>query len=131
MFKLREAAESYSKALSVEEDRLGVARWFAERAAEAAGTCPVCGNGFDETHSRLKELLINLESVEKGSAAFRTLPPSFDKEWAEVRQKAGSLGEQIASVQKRIAGLQMISETERSKRYTELHTSRFTASMNL
>jgi hypothetical protein len=125
MSKLREAAESYSKALSVEEDRLGVARWFAERASEAAGTCPICGSDFNETHSHLKELLINLEGVEKGSAAFRSLPPSFDKEWAEVRERVGSLGAQIASVQKRIAALQMISETERSKRYTELHTSRF------
>jgi hypothetical protein len=125
MSKLREAAESYSKALSVEEDRLGVARWFAERASEAAGTCPICGSGFDEAHSHLRELLINLEEVERGSAAFRSLPPSFDKEWAEVRQRAGSLGAQMASVQKRIADLQTISETERRKRYTELHTSRF------
>lgn len=125
MSKLREAADSYSKALGVEEDRLGVARWFVERAAEFAGTCPVCGNGFDETHSHLKELLINLEGVEKGSAAFRTLPPSFDKEWVEVRQAASQMAEKLASIQKRIAALQEISETERNKRYTELHTSRF------
>jgi uncharacterized coiled-coil DUF342 family protein len=125
MSKLREAAESYSKALSVEEDRLGVARWIAERASEAAGTCPICGNGLGGAHSHLAELLINLEDVEKGSAAFRSLPPSFDKEWAEVRQRASSLAEQLVSIQKRIADLQTISETERRKRYTELHTSRF------
>ena len=125
MSKLREAADSYSKALAVEEDRLGVARWFAERASELAGTCPICGNGFDETHSHLKELIVNLEGVEKGSAAFRTLPPSFDKEWSEVRQLASQTSERLASIQKQIAAMQEISESERSKRYTELHTSRF------
>ena len=125
MSKLREAADSYSKALAVEEDRLGVARWFAERASELAGACPICGNGFDEAHSHLKELIVNLESVERGSAAFRTLPPSFDKEWSEVRQLSSETSARLASIQKRISTMQEVSETERNKRYTELHTSRF------
>jgi hypothetical protein len=125
MSKLRDAAESYSKALGVEEDRLGVARWFVERAEEAVGQCPICGNGFDQAHSHLKELITNLEDVERGSAAFRTVPPSFDKEWMEVRQQASAKADELASIQKRIASLQELNEAERNKRYTELHTSRF------
>ena len=125
MSKLREAAEAYSKALGVEEDRLGIARWLTERADASAGTCPICGNGFDRAHSHLKELLVNLEHVEKGSAAFRTLPPSFDKEWVEVRQRANSAASELALIQRRIATLQTLSDTERKLRYTELHTSRF------
>jgi hypothetical protein len=125
MSKLRDAAESYSKALGVEEDRLGMARWFAERASEDAGICPICGNGFDKAHSHLKELIVNLEEVEKGSAAFRTLPPSFDREWVEVRERASAAAGELASLQQRITALQQISEIERTKRYTELHTSRF------
>lgn len=125
MSKLREAAESYSTALGIEEDRLGIARWFLDRAEETEGHCPVCGNDFDSTHSHLSELISNLEDVEKGSATFRTLPPSFDKEWADVRQQVSVLAQELASVQQRIAALQEVDEAERQKRYTELHTSRF------
>ena len=125
MSKLRDAAEAYSAALVVEEGRLGISRWLLERSSEAKGDCPVCGNELRATHSHLAELLTSLEEVEKGSVTFRTLPPTFDKEWGHVHVLIRETTDALTNVQKEMKALQTISEAERARRYTELNASRF------
>jgi Protein of unknown function (DUF3732) len=125
MSKLREAAGAYSRALQVEEDRLGISRWLYDRSSEVDQPCPICGNHLDAVHNHLAELVTGLEEVERGSASFRALPPSFDKEWAQVRNQIRDVTNNLTAVQTRIAALQQSSELERRKRYTELNASRF------
>src|ERR1035438_717911 len=129
MSKLREAAAAYSRALQVEEDRLGISRWLYERSSPENRPCPICGNHLDTVHNHLAELVTGLEEVEKGSASFRALPPSFDKEWAQVRAQIRDVTNILTSTQTRIAALQESSEQERRKRYTELSASRFVGSL--
>jgi len=129
MSKLREAAAAYSRALQVEEERLGISRWLFERSSPENQPCPICGNHLDAAHNHLAELVSGLEEVEQGSASFRALPPSFDKEWAQVRAQIRDVTNLLTATQTRIAALQESSEQERRKRYTELSASRFVGSL--
>jgi hypothetical protein len=125
MSKLRDAAQAYASALSVEENRLGISRWLLEKSAAAEGDCPVCGNELNSTHSHLAELLTSLEEVEKGSLAFRTLPPTFEKEWFQVDSEIRKTTDSLTNLQKELKALQTVTDAERSRRYTELNASRF------
>ena len=129
MSKLREAAAAYSGALQIEEERLGISRWLYERSSPESQPCPICGNDLDAVHNHLAQLVSGLEEVEKGSASFRAVPPSFDKEWAQVRSQIRDVTNLLTATQTRIAALQESSEQERRKRYTELSASRFVGSL--
>jgi DNA repair exonuclease SbcCD ATPase subunit len=111
--------------LSVEENRLGISRWLLEKSSAAEGDCPVCGNELNATHSHLAELLTSLEEIEKGSLAFRTLPPSFEKEWVQVDSEIRKTTDSLTNVQKELKALQTVTDAERSRRYTELSACRF------
>lgn len=124
MNRLRDAAIEYRRALQTEEERLGISRWLLEEA-DHAGNCPVCGSNMDKSHNHLKQLAAAMDEVEGAQTVFRTLPPTFDREYARVRSKLGSLAQQIDGVQLRIRALQETSENERQRRYTELNISRF------
>jgi hypothetical protein len=124
MSRLRDAATEYRRALQTEEERLGISRWLLEEADNGA-SCPVCGSSMDKSHSHLQELAAALDEVEGAQTVFRTLPPTFDREYARVRSKVGALAQQIDGVQLRIRALQEASENERQRRYTELNISRF------
>lgn len=124
MSRLRDAATEYRRALQTEEERLGVSRWLLEEAAHGAN-CPVCGSNMDMSHNHLQELAAALDEVEGAQMVFRTLPPTFDREYTRVRSKVGNLAQQIDGVQLRIRALQEASENERQRRYTELNISRF------
>lgn len=124
MSRLRDAATEYRRALQTEEDRLGISRWLLEEANQGA-RCPVCGSGMDKSHSHLQELTAALDEIEGAQTVFRTLPPTFDREYARVRSKVGALAQQIDGVQLRIRALQEASENESRRRYTELNISRF------
>lgn len=124
MNRLRDAATEYKRALQTEEERLGISRWLLEES-DHGGSCPVCGSSMDRSHNHLRELTSALDEVEGAQTVFRTLPPTFDREYARVRTKVGTLAEQIDGVQLRIRALQEASENERQRRYTELNISRF------
>jgi hypothetical protein len=80
---------------------------------------------MDKSHTHLQELATALDEVEGAQTVFRTLPPTFDREYARVRSRLGTLSQQIDGVQLRIRALQEASENERQRRYTELNISRF------
>ena len=125
MSRLREAAQAYAKALQTEEERLSISRWLLEESAEKKKPCPICGNDFDAGHSHLTQLVAGLEEVEKSSTSFRTLPPTFDREFARVRSGIRAATVELQDTQRRIVALQEISAEDRRRRYTELNTSRF------
>ena len=124
MSRLRDAATEYRRALQTEEERLGISRWLLEEANHDAN-CPVCGSSMDKSHRHLEELAEALDEVEGAQTVFRTLPPTFDREYTRVRSRMSSLAQQIDGVQLRIRALQEASENERQRRYTELNISRF------
>jgi hypothetical protein len=124
MSRLRDAATEYRRALQTEEERLGISRWLLEEANHNAN-CPVCGSSMDKSHEHLEELAAALDEVEGAQTVFRTLPPTFDREYTRVRSRMGSLAQQIDGVQLRIRALQEASENEMQRRYTELNISRF------
>jgi hypothetical protein len=124
MSRLRDAATEYKRALQTEEERLGISRWLLEESKHGVN-CPVCGSNMDKTHSHLEELAGALDEVEGAQTVFRTLPPTFDREYTRVRSKISDLAEQIDGVQLRVRALQEASENERQRRYTELNISRF------
>jgi Protein of unknown function (DUF3732) len=124
MSRLRDAALEYSRALRTEEERLGISRWLLAEARHGSD-CPVCGSKMDKSHNHLQELVSALGEVEGGQTVFRTLPPTFDREYARVRSRMGNLTQQLNGVQRRMRGLQEASDNARQRRYTELATSRF------
>lgn len=124
MNRLREAALEYRRALEVEEERLGISQWLLQES-ERGHSCPVCGNEMEETTEQLKELVSSLREVEETQTSFRTLPPTFDREYARVRSRIESLTRSLDALQKRIAQTQQASDEERGRRYTELSISRF------
>ena len=124
MSRLRDAALEYRRALQTQEERLGISRWLLEESKQGA-SCPVCGSNMDRSHDHLKELVAALDEVEGAQTVFRTLPPTFDREYARVRTRVTSLAQQIDGVQLRIRALQDASDSERERRYTELSISRF------
>jgi hypothetical protein len=124
MSRLRDAALEYRRALQTQEERLGISRWLLEESKQGT-SCPVCGSNMDRSHDHLKELVAALDEVEGAQTVFRTLPPTFDREYARVRTRVASLAQQIDGVQLRIRSLQDASDDERERRYTELSISRF------
>lgn len=124
MSRLRDAATEYRRALQTEEERLGISRWLLEEANHNSN-CPVCGSSMDKAHKHLEQLVAALDGVEGAQTIFRTLPPTFDREYARVRSRMNRLAQQIDGVQLRIRALQEASENERQRRYTELNISRF------
>jgi hypothetical protein len=80
---------------------------------------------MDKSHSHLEDIGAALDEVEGAQTVFRTLPPTFDREFARVRTRVGNLAQQIDGVQLRIRALQEASDNERQRRYTELNISRF------
>jgi hypothetical protein len=124
MNRLRDAATEYRHALQTQEERLGISRWLLEESNHGA-TCPVCGSHMDKSHSHLEDIGAALDEVEGAQTVFRTLPPTFDREFARVRTRVGNLAQQIDGVQLRIRALQEASDNERQRRYTELNISRF------
>jgi uncharacterized protein DUF3732 len=124
MNRLRDAATEYRHALQTEEERLGISRWLLDESIRGSN-CPVCGSTMDKSHNHLVEIAAALDDVEGAQTVFRTLPPTFDREYARVRTKVGALAQQIDGVQLRIRALQEASDNERQRRYTELNISRF------
>jgi len=125
MSKLREAAMAYSKALHTEEERLAISRWLLQEATHSKSDCPVCGNELQSPKDQLASLVAGLDEVERNSTTFRTLPPTFDRDYARVRSNIAETTERLKDAQRRISALQEASEVERKRRYTELNTSRF------
>jgi hypothetical protein len=125
MTRLREAAAAYSEAIAVEEERLGISRWLSQKAESEDAPCPICGNELLDPKGHLAHLVRELEEVERGSAQFRTLPPSFDKEWADVRTKIKFVTDSLVGTQRQLSAIQQFNDEERSRRYTELNASRF------
>jgi hypothetical protein len=125
MSKLREAAVAYSQALQVEEDRLAVSRWLLHEATHGEKPCPVCGNELRSPKEQLADLVAGLREVEKSSTTFRTLPPTFDRDYARVRSAIKETTDKLKETQRQITALQQASDVERKRRYTELNTSRF------
>lgn len=124
MNRLRDAATEYRQALQTEEERLGISRWLLEESRHGEN-CPVCGSSMEKTHGQLQELAAALDTVESAQTVFRTLPPTFDREYARVRSRIHSLSEQIDGVRLRMRSLEEASDSERRRRYTELNISRF------
>jgi hypothetical protein len=124
MSRLRDAATQYRRALQTQEERLGISRWLLEESNHGS-KCPVCGSSMEKSHDHLQELSEALVEVEGAQTVFRTLPPTFDREYERVRTRVGTLAQQIDGVQLRIRALQEASDNERQRRYTELNISRF------
>ena len=121
MSRLRDAATEYRRALQTEEERLGISRWLLEEA-DHGSSCPVCGSSMDKSHNHLRELAAALDEVEGAQTVFRTLPPTFDREYARVRTRIGNLAQQIDGVQLRIRALQ---DSLRERAAAKIHRAQY------
>ncbi len=125
MSRLRRAAIEYREALQVEEERLGISRWLLSESHDQSD-CPVCGSDMAHTKSHLEQLVQSLEQIEGTRSSFRTLPATFDREYARVRSRITKQSDELSSVQHRIQGLQTRSDEGRRARYTEVSATKFT-----
>jgi hypothetical protein len=125
MSRLRRAATEYRDALQVEEERLSISRWLLSES-HSKSDCPVCGSDMGQTKNHLEQLVESLEQIEGTRNSFRTLPETFDREYARVRSRITKQSAALASVQHRIQGLQARSEEGRRTRYTEVSATKFT-----
>jgi hypothetical protein len=125
MSRLRRAAVEYREALQVEEERLGISRWLLDESHDKSD-CPVCGSDMAHTKAHLEQLVQSLEQIEGTRNSFRTLPETFDREYARVRSRITKQSAELATIQHRIQGLQTKSEEGRRARYTEVSATKFT-----
>jgi hypothetical protein len=125
MSRLRRAAGEYREALQVEEERLGISRWLLSESHDQSD-CPVCGSDMAHTKHHLEQLVRSLEQIEGTRNSFRTLPATFDREYARVRSRITKQSSDLTSVQHRIQGLQSRSDEGRRARYTEVSATKFT-----
>jgi hypothetical protein len=125
MSNLRRAATEYRDALQVEEERLGISRWLLSES-HSKSDCPVCGSDMTGTKKHLEQLVQSLEQIEGARNSFRTLPETFDREYARVRSRITKQSQALSNIQYRIHGLQTRSEEGRRARYTEVSATKFT-----
>jgi hypothetical protein len=125
MSRLRRAATEYRDALQVEEERLSISRWLLSES-HSNSECPVCGSDMAQTKNHLEQLVHSLEQIEGARNSFRTLPETFDREYARVRSRITKQSQALSGIQHRIQGLQTRSEEGRRARYTEVSATKFT-----
>jgi hypothetical protein len=124
MDNLREASMAYRRSVQVQQGRLEVSR-FVAAVAEGNKPCPLCGSETGHQHDRLKDLVESLTTYEATAAKFQILPPTFDREYARVRDEITRSTEMLDGLQRQIRSLQEVSESARRQRYTELNIARF------
>lgn len=124
MSKLKESTILFKGALQVQRERLNISRWLVELQKETA-TCPICGEGMENTNDQLNTLFSSLQEVEKTSDDFISLPASFDREFEQVKLKISDVSEKLRAVKLMRNSAEQNSASENYRQYDSLRVSRF------
>ena len=124
MEQLQASASQFRDALHLQRDRLQVSKWLV-RHSDSEHDCPVCGNQLTAPANRLAELLSSLRSLEQTATQMETVPPSFDREMARVRNAISTQTEKLRGIRIRQTALSSQSAEARAAQYSILAASRF------
>lgn len=124
MTQLKNTADQYRSALTVQEDRLQASAWL--RSHEGPDhACPICGHDLDGAKAKLDELLTALESIEATSTHFGNTPASFDREFERVRAEITEITERLRGIRIRQTALERQSAEARQRQYSQRMAERF------
>ena len=115
MSKLKNNAERFKDALSIQRDRLAVSQWLKSLGDEAR-TCPVCDGPLAQ-HQRIGELLESLAQVEENAKRFGSASASLDREMLRVKEDLGVAVEKLQGI--------AVRTTEAGNRSGEAQQARF------
>lgn len=123
MSKLKENSTNFRDALSVQRDRLGVAKWLENMQTQHV--CPLCESVVDEETNGVKELLLALTDVEGNLRRVSETPASFDRELLRVKQELDQNLERLKGITIRQNEVQRRSSSAREAQYRATEISRF------
>ncbi|MEZ6104334.1 MAG: DUF3732 domain-containing protein [Pirellulaceae bacterium] len=123
MSKLKENSTNFREALSVQRDRLGVAKWLENMQTQHV--CPLCESAVDDETTGVKELLLALTDVEVNLRRVSATPASFDRELLRVKQELDQNLERLKGITIRQNEVQRRSSSAREAQYRATEISRF------
>ena len=124
MEQLQASASQFRDAVHLQRDRLQVSNWLG-RQTDGGHDCPICGNELTAPANRLADLVSSLQSLEQTATQMETVPPSFDREMARVRNAISAQTEKLRGIRIRQTSLSHQSAEARAAQYSILAASRF------
>ena len=123
MSKLKDNAERFKGALSIQRDRLAVSQWLKSLGDEAHA-CPVCDGPLAQ-HQRIGELLKSLAQVEENAKRSGSVSASLDREMLRVKEDLGVAVEKLQGIAVRKTEVGNRSGEARQARFRQSEVARF------
>jgi uncharacterized Zn finger protein (UPF0148 family) len=124
MRRLRESANSYQEALTIQRDRLKVSDWLVELHT-GTEQCPICGNHLDQSSEELQKLHAALQSVEEATGVSREIPAAFEREFQRVQEAVQVTAEKLRAVEIRRKALSNRSREAEQRQFETKRLERF------
>ena len=122
MSKLKGIAARFKGALTIQRDRLAVARWLGS-LDDKSHACPVCGlNGPRE---RVEELLLALTTLDESVKGSGAVSASLDREMLRVREDIKVAVEKLEGIAARRVEAGHRSTRAKQARFRQSEVSRF------
>lgn len=124
MRRLRESANSYHEALTIQRDRLKVSDWLVELHT-GTEECPICGNHLDQSSEELQKLHTALQEVEEATGVSREFPAAFEREFQRVQEAVQITAEKLRAVEIRRKALSGRSREAEQRQFEAKRVERF------
>ena len=124
MSKLQENAARFRDSLSVQRDRLQVAKWLRS-IEDPSHSCPICDTPLAQEAPKLEQLLESLARVDDDMKRVGVIPASFDREMLRVKEETDLCVEKLKGIGVRKAMVEARSVEVRQARSRETEISRF------
>jgi hypothetical protein len=124
MSKLQENASRYRDSLTVQRDRLHVAKWLRS-IEDPSHNCPICDTPLTLETPKLEQLLESLARVDEEMKRVGVIPASFDREMFRVKEETDLCIEKLKGIGIRKAMVEARSVEVRQSRSRETEISRF------
>jgi hypothetical protein len=124
MSKLQENAAKFRDSLSIQRDRLQIAKWL-HSIQDPSHNCPICDSPLTGEVPRLEQLLESLAQVDNELRRVSSVPASFDREMLRVKEEINLCVEKLKRISVRKMQVEARSDDARHIRSRETEMSRF------
>jgi len=115
--KLRNSADGYSQALTVQRERLDPLEWFSKKINKNH-SCPICGSDTDSGIKEIKRMELLAKNVVKGIGTIDSVAHVLDKEVATLTKELQILEDNLDTNRQLLSELETKSQELRTKRQT-------------
>lgn len=123
MLKLKENASRFKNSLSVQRERLALAKWLS-KLHDSTQACPVCASPVEQ-EDKIEELLNSLEMLDASVARAGAVPLSFDREIVRVQEEVETCVEKLKGISIRKGEVETRSAEAQQARFRQTEISRF------